>query len=188
MPKKMDYIDEIIKHGARVVKPVTPSLVITPPVLVEEVVTLSGPDPVSVEDCTTGLPAPETDAMANELENHFKNSEPYHAGEYKPETVSSQHACKEIGNRVDGVVVSYRPKWCSGFVRICKYGRFKSGLFFGADDIVSGDLIGVGPRVRCLVGPPNGKEGLTAREIEILPDSESDSAGPETTIYKLEIE
>ena len=78
-----------------------------------------------------------------------------------------KHAVEEIGNRVDGFIVAFHENTQTGFIRISKYGRERSALFFFSDDIKSG-FPRVGAEVRCTVREPGRQNHLKAVEIEIL--------------------
>jgi hypothetical protein len=132
---------------------------------------------VPVDETPQDVEVPGVESMAHSLNEHFQNPETYNTElEAEPEQPARKansfhdvNPVEELGNVVEGIVVSYREGSASGFIRITKWGRERSGIFFRSDDIVRGAFVGFGVRVKCLVSEPlPGRAALTAREIEIL--------------------
>jgi hypothetical protein len=170
MPKKLDYIDEIMRAGAIVVKPKPPA--VTPPP-VEEVVAEPTPTeliPPAIEE------SPGIEVLTSELETEWKHSttsqpDTYHADELENPP--------EIDEVIDAVVVFWEPERKFGFARQPnETGNRKNrrdGLYFSAFDTTTTgeETLRPGSMIRGTVTEPRpGHQDRRLTNVEIYQTEE----------------
>ena len=172
MPRKLDYIDLLIRQGARVLPPRKKDPVLEPPAAIPETEVVH-PVEIPVESITT-VEQPDVEALAETLDKawstHIPDIRPVSAEPDK--TFSDRQVRDLIGQVVEGHVISWNRNsagYFSGFVRTKQYGRTRGSLYFKEENVVTVGEISVGTEVRFLVQDSDGKS-LEAHDVEIYRD------------------